>query len=629
MIIPFYKIPKGSDIILYGCGKNGKECYQRIIKTNYCNLVSWVDQDSSIGFYKGVKIDNPDIIVYTKFDYVLISVANPVVIKEIRIKLIDLGIDTNKIIDVNRDDIYQDNIDYTDSNFLIYYIKKSYAERKKYARYAEEYFPLIEKIVKLNEGTFVELLKKDVFASLTVNERIILILLLYHCDFLDHVLLRLFMIDMLEQEWVDDTFYGLIMESMIMSFLKPKSLYKEFYHHRRKLMKKLCKYYELDKIPIDYHGRMDTVAIIARRYTPLQIADAPSRLVRDYALSINDLGYKVYVYILCSEIGSDENKIFVANNGIDFDDIIQIDNTVKERNDIHLIFEETRNIKDRMQHLMFNIQKSQPCFILDMSAETFVQGYELIKVFPIIHYPMWIHDFSSRSTISIYPSRKAFYSLAKDYVGIEDINPLFLTLNNLGRMPKNFVTYNRNCFSWEADDFIIISVGARLNEEISNLLISEMINVLTNNPKMKWILVGQPVEKSDVRFENLIKDGRIVNWGYEENLRSLYKICNLYLNPNRLGGGVSIVMALLEGIPVVMLDNGAGPTSYILEKHLIKGDEKALSERVQLLCRDKKAYNEMKESILHEYSILTFEESVKKILEIGQQEAEVCWEKQI
>lgn len=93
---PFDKIEKGSKIVLYGAGKVGQSFKNLIEKTNYCEVVLWVD-----GNYKVLNgISSPECIQKTEFDYILVSVMANEYIDEITKSLRNDGVNNKEIITI-------------------------------------------------------------------------------------------------------------------------------------------------------------------------------------------------------------------------------------------------------------------------------------------------------------------------------------------------------------------------------------------------------------------------------------------------------------------------------------------------------------------------------------------------
>lgn len=95
---PIEKIPKNSDVVLYGAGDLGKQYWKQNILYCFCNIKLWVDKnyDKLRGDCDNIK--NPELIKDTDFDYILIAVDNYYIAKEIVFYLKKIGIEKEKII---------------------------------------------------------------------------------------------------------------------------------------------------------------------------------------------------------------------------------------------------------------------------------------------------------------------------------------------------------------------------------------------------------------------------------------------------------------------------------------------------------------------------------------------------
>ncbi len=97
-IFPFDKVPKGSNIVIYGAGRVGKEYMTQLQKIEYCNVVAWIDQ-------KKVKLNDIETITIEQFDststiydYVIVSVKNEAVKNEVYDELSKKSVPKEKII---------------------------------------------------------------------------------------------------------------------------------------------------------------------------------------------------------------------------------------------------------------------------------------------------------------------------------------------------------------------------------------------------------------------------------------------------------------------------------------------------------------------------------------------------
>lgn len=94
MFLP--QIKKESKIIIYGKGVFANRLISCIKSLNFCNIVENVD-----------KIDKERIININekKYDYIVISILNAFIVKEVIFQLIQMGIKQEKIIYINKNNL--------------------------------------------------------------------------------------------------------------------------------------------------------------------------------------------------------------------------------------------------------------------------------------------------------------------------------------------------------------------------------------------------------------------------------------------------------------------------------------------------------------------------------------------
>lgn len=101
-------------------------------------------------------------------------------------------------------------------------------------------------------------------------------------------------------------------------------------------------------------------------------------------------------------------------------------------------------------------------------------------------------------------------------------------------------------------DYLITIVGNRLNNELTDDLINVLgkIKLLQNN--IKFVFVGE-VSNTRCSYINQILGEEQVYLGFREDLIDVISLCDLMINPPRIGGGGSAVMACAMGIPIISL----------------------------------------------------------------------------
>lgn len=95
---PFGKVPQGANIVLYGAGGVGITYYQQIRKTEYCNIVLWVDKNYINLWNHGLAISAPEAIIGENYDFVVIANGREEIQEEMSAYLVNLGISEKRII---------------------------------------------------------------------------------------------------------------------------------------------------------------------------------------------------------------------------------------------------------------------------------------------------------------------------------------------------------------------------------------------------------------------------------------------------------------------------------------------------------------------------------------------------
>lgn len=96
-LFPFMRVKKQSKIILYGAGKVGRIFYRQIKKTNYCQIIEWIDKSEVM--YDGYRISKPEKADWTCADHIVIAIEKTNVAKEIQKRLSEeFHVETAKIV---------------------------------------------------------------------------------------------------------------------------------------------------------------------------------------------------------------------------------------------------------------------------------------------------------------------------------------------------------------------------------------------------------------------------------------------------------------------------------------------------------------------------------------------------
>jgi glycosyltransferase involved in cell wall biosynthesis len=105
-------------------------------------------------------------------------------------------------------------------------------------------------------------------------------------------------------------------------------------------------------------------------------------------------------------------------------------------------------------------------------------------------------------------------------------------------------------------DLVMVSVGARLESEIQTEWATEIIGILKTYPTAVLLLVGGTGTLPPALSNAPAAQIRLLS--QHDDVRSVFKICDVYVNPLRIGGGFSVAEAMAEGLPTLALNGSDG-----------------------------------------------------------------------
>lgn len=88
---------KNKKIALYGAGYLGQEIYYQL-KCENMDIAVWVDEKNEYYKEKGYDVASISSLLSTEYDFILIAIKDKKIVKSVKNNLINLGIDTSKIV---------------------------------------------------------------------------------------------------------------------------------------------------------------------------------------------------------------------------------------------------------------------------------------------------------------------------------------------------------------------------------------------------------------------------------------------------------------------------------------------------------------------------------------------------
>lgn len=102
---------------------------------------------------------------------------------------------------------------------------------------------------------------------------------------------------------------------------------------------------------------------------------------------------------------------------------------------------------------------------------------------------------------------------------------------------------------------LMISVGFRLEVEITPQWHERMVQLLDRHPDVHWLLVGV---REDIPSHALPQHVRIYRAPLQAHIEAWLAMSDIFINPPRIGGGSAVALAMEQGMAVASLNSGDG-----------------------------------------------------------------------
>ena len=618
---PFDIIPKNSRVVLYAAGVRGKQIYRFITKTRYCELLLWLDNNADSALVK--KPDTIKDLSTDDYDFVLISLYSDAIAKEVAKALVEYGVPENKIVyDIKAYRACASNISFLTFNefltsqsnvekALLKYFYESEGDIDYFCFFIDEvekFFGSIDEIESRRIKKLIEEKSLDIInGSLPVEAKIVLLYLLIEIKFFTKKLLQELI--RLTAEVKDDISlkHWLITDLSGIWYLFPNITYDGFFTDLKDLRHSYAHELNLRWTPPGYcieENRTICAVVnnlnVSRNSKSVLIYTSP--ILRIMA----DMGYKIHVIGLYSfnyDAGMSIVKPFYK---IDSQPAVSRDEFIPyfpEDIVIHHVINTT--MKNRQQDVLDLISTINPCCIFDFSDEYSSVSYYYSQSYPTIYFPIrkqghtcstFFHKhviIQGSDTAEVHPSITEEQVLRL---------PLFVTRVE----PKR--EFARTEYGLNDDDIVVITVGNALDYEISKELAEQMCALLRCDQRVRWLIVGCAKHPCiNNRHDDLIGDS-VLFIDYENDLIGLYGICDVYLNPNRVGGGTTVAWAMQQGLAVISPSTASDGLCYLGKSNALPKEAdlvpyiKKLSDNNGLLLSEKKKNR----SIAEQWNIESF-----------------------
>jgi YHS domain-containing protein len=176
----------------------------------------------------------------------------------------------------------------------------------------------------------------------------------------------------------------------------------------------------------------------------------------------------------------------------------------------------------------------------------------LYETYPVIYLSLGGVNPMNLSDLELYPHLDGIIEFMKSY-NIHLDRKKIKEFDYGGGFEPSKESYSRNDFYLDEDDFIIVTVGLWLKQELTEEYLEMVIAFIRKDKRIKWFIIGEiDIPYLDNKYKDLI-DKQIFKIKFIEKLGSFFKICDLYINPLRIGGGFSMAEAIANDTAVISL----------------------------------------------------------------------------
>lgn len=315
--------------------------------------------------------------------------------------------------------------------------------------------------------------------------------------------------------------------------------------------------------PLDF----DSVVVVTQL---LNLQHAPTADAIDYVRILRQLGYRPLVINtneLPEQTGLPLIDAFAANKRSDLTGMMTLDTD----NESFPLFTPPAEMPSRegLALTAALIRTIDPRLCIKVGGFSLLQE-ELGEIAPSVIFPTSTNLVPSRRCASVLfndLSESDRVLMADQGIGKQNIFDGYRYSYRLPVVKPQ--AFERSQFGADASDFVIAIVGNRLSTEVDREFRSLLMALRAHIPQAKILFVGPLDSDAQHDIRNQLGDAAAF-LAYANDLCSLYRCCNLYLNPRRSGGGTSAALALAAGIPAYSLNTGDVarilPQSFVFEK---------------------------------------------------------------
>lgn len=460
-----------------------------------------------------------------------------------------------------------------------------------------EYKQAILAIGNSNQLDLIKIREKliNYFVNGDTDEKMFAFCILTECHLLDNETVRRVLTDVIASD--DRGYkYWMTMEISYATFYVGGGFYNDYYNHRREAMVSIADSLNL-KVPprrvVD--EKRKKLCIVTYQLNP-DMHNSAQRVCSMMANNLQSYFDEVCVVCLDSTYKTKtecREYLTISRTPGSFEHKKSISEKFNQK--INVIYSTGKSFSERLNNSLLILYNFTPDIIIDITDEYSPLSLHYSKDFFTVYVPM-------RGAAS-----SLFYSAI---LGVpfkyEQTNMRFNNCIDMSKViewsfpeyiPPEQGSMTKHDVGISDGQFCIISIGN--NSCFSNSFVDEICRILKNNDRIVWLLVGNNApEYLHQKYAELLKDKRVIEWGYEDNLAGICRACDVHLRYDMTGGSGGTAIAAMQGLPVVMTNFICDASRWLGLDYSSIDNYHDLAEEIQRLYSDREYYEARKQVTL-------------------------------
>lgn len=591
VFIPYSKIKKGSRVVVYGADGMTFQILEQNQVSKWMDVICFLDKNyrKKAG---GKKVYPPKKIKYLSYDYVLVSsLANRDIMVD---TLLKYGVDKTKIVWITQEDTTSEVSNY--ESYAEAFIQECYDKERLWNAYFH-----IKWLVK-NRGLVYEGFVQKVENMLDtpkdmMEKRTQVILFSFLLEINERRDLELWVKAMISQlklnkREVVQYLGNYCADLYFLTWKKTYLRYREFFQDMSVIKKKyIHSIVKRDKLLsyIKPYKENKRVAVICYCLCMKYEWSAPNRLTVGICEHLAERGYEVDLYVEDSLIRDTSIKTTrMTTENYKLSKYNRKYNRQKISDKVRIYYLSSDNRKKSIPRLAEKIAKRNPNVIYNMSDTTSLLAYAFEGIIPVMQ--LYLSGCVSAVPADGHMSGQPIEVAQEECMKYGIQQKKYFQAPMAAIFPPEGEKMGRNYYGIQQSDFVMLSIGHDFDSILTRQFVDTMCRLLKQNSDIKWLIVGPKTNSYLMEaYSDLVQSKRILWRTKEVNMTSIFDVSDVYINPQRMGGGYGIAQSMTEGVPVLMNTYKSDGQAWLgIEKTIPGGLEELYEEIVH--CHEDRNY---------------------------------------